>query len=194
VNLSFGGPVPVGSYGCGWSPECQEANRLMASGVVVCVAASNDGYKTIATATAEGNLQWFSAFLAIGISDPANAAEVITVGSTHKEDPHAYGPSYFSSRGPTGDGRPKPDCLAPGEKIVSARWGTADETIEMSGTSQATPHVSGALSLFLSAKPEFIGRSREVKEILLASCTDLGRDRYFQGAGLVNVLRMIERV
>jgi len=193
VNMSFGAPVAVGSYGCGWSPECQEANRLMASGVVVCVAASNDGHKVLATVSG-GKLELFPAYLDIGISDPGNADEVITVGSTHKGNPHAYGPSFFSSKGPTGDGRVKPDCVAPGEKIVSAEAGTKEGTVEKSGTSMATPHVSGAIALFLSAKPEFMGRAREVKQILLGSCTDLNRDRYFQGAGLIDVLRMIQSV
>ncbi len=58
----------------------------------------------------------------------------------------------------------------------------------------ATPHVSGAIALFLSVKREFIGRAREVKQVLLRSCTDLRRDRYFQGAGLVDVLRMTQSV
>jgi len=193
VNMSLGGPVEVGSYGCGQSPECQEVNRLVDSGVVVCVAASNDGHKVMATVEA-GNLQLFSTFLDMGISDPGNAEEAITVGSTHKDNPHTYGPSFFSSKGPTGDGRLKPDCVAPGERIVSAKAGTADEMIERSGTSMATPHVSGAIALFLSAKREYIGRAREVKQILLRTCTDLNRDRYFQGAGMIDVLRMIQCV
>ena len=193
VNLSLGGPVQVSSYGCGQSPECQEADRLAASGVVVCVAASNDGYKVLAT-VAGGELELFPSYLDIGISDPGNAEEVITVGSTHKANPYAYGPSFFSSKGPTGDGRLKPDCLAPGEKIQSAQAGSGDKEVEMSGTSMATPHVSGAIALFLSAKREFIGRAREVKQILLRSCTDLNRDRYFQGTGMVDVLRMIQNV
>lgn len=193
VNMSLGGPVPVPSYGCGWSPECQEADRLVASGVVVCVAAGNDGYKVLATVP-HGELRLFSTYTDIGITDPGNAEQVITVGSTHKSSPHAHGPSYFSSKGPTGDGRRKPDCVAPGEKIVSALAGTKKGTIEMDGTSMACPHVSGAVALFLSAKPEFKGRAREVKQVLLDSCTDLDRDRYFQGAGLVDVLRMIQSV
>jgi len=157
VNMSLGGAVSVGSYGCGWSPECQEANRLAQSGVVVCVAAGNDGHKTLATAP-QGKLQLFSTYMDVGITDPGNAEEVITVGSTHKESPHAYGPSFFSSKGPTGDGRVKPDCLAPGEKIMSALAGSGNDAVEMDGTSMATPHVSGAIAVFLSAKPEFKGR------------------------------------
>jgi len=192
ANLSLGGAVPVGSYGCGWSPECQEANRLMASGVVVCIAAGNDGHKSLATVGAQNNLVIYKSYLDLSITDPGNAEAVITVGSTHKTQPHNYGPSFFSSKGPTGDGRCKPDCLAPGEKIVSAKAGGG--TIEMDGTSMATPHVSGAIALFLSVKTEYMGQAPLVKKILLDSCTDLGRDRYFQGAGLIDILRMIQSV
>jgi subtilisin family serine protease len=141
-----------------------------------------------------GKVEVFPTFIDLGITDPGNAEDVITVGSVHKDKPHAYGPSFFSSKGPTGDGRFKPDCVAPGEKINSALAGSGDKTVEMDGTSMATPHVSGAIALFLSAKPEFKGRARDVKEILLKSCTDLKRDRNFQGAGLVDVLRMIQSV
>lgn len=194
ANLSLGGPVPVGSYGCGFSPECQEANHLVDSGVVVCVAASNDGYKTLATITSGNELEYLPTFLDMGISDPGNAEKVITVGSTHKAFPHQYGISYFSSKGPTGDGRFKPDVVAPGERIKSAGIKNKRDAVELSGTSMATPHVSAAIAQFLSVKQEFIGCPDKVKEILMSTCTDLGRDRYFQGAGLIDVLRMIQAV
>lgn len=194
ANLSLGGPVPVGSYGCGFSPECQEANHLVDSGVVVCVAASNDGYKTLATIASGNELEYFPTFLDMGISDPGNAEKVITVGSTHKASPHQYGISYFSSKGPTGDGRFKPDVVAPGERIKSAGIKNKHDTVELSGTSMATPHVSAAIAQFLSAKQEFIGCPDKVKEILMSTCTDLGRDKNFQGAGLIDVLRMIQSV
>lgn len=183
ANLSLGGPVPVGSYGCGFSPECQEANRLVESGVVVCVAASNDGYKTVATIGDGNELEYFPTFLDMGISDPGNAEKVITVGSCHKTYPHKYGISWFSSKGPTGDGRFKPDVIAPGEQIKSAGIASKQEEVQKSGTSMATPHVSGAIAQFLSVKRELIGCPDEVKEILMKTCTDLKRDRYFQGAG-----------
>jgi len=191
VNLSLGGPVPVKSYGCGWSPECQEANTLVNSGVVVCAAASNDGYKILATISQENDLEYFPTYMPLGISDPGNAEEVITVGSTHSEFPHRYGPSYFSSKGPTGDGRFKPDVLAPGERISSA-WPASAELVALSGTSMATPHVSGAIAQFLSVKSEFIGLPRQVKQRLMASCVDLGRDRNFQGSGMIDVLNFIQ--
>ena len=59
----------------------------------------------------------FESYAAFSITDPGNADGVITVGATHRYWPHTYGVSFFSSRGPTGDGRLKPDLVAPGERI-----------------------------------------------------------------------------
>ena len=58
----------------------------------------------------------------------------------------------------------------------------------------AAPHVSGAIASFLSIKKEFIGRPDHVKEIFLSTATDLKRDRYFQGHGLVDLMRAIQSV
>jgi hypothetical protein len=134
----------------------------------------------------------------LSIGDPGNLEEGITVGSVHKLNPHTYGVSYFSSRGPTADGRMKPDLVAPGERILSAaHTAAADATaekdlyVEMSGTSQAAPHVSGLLAGFLSVRREFIGYPDRVKRILLDHCTDLERDRYIQGHGMPNLVKML---
>src|SRR5213595_3713673 len=133
-----------------------------------------------------------AAGLALSINDPGNAELAITVGATHRDMPHTYGVSYFSSKGPTGDGRPKPDLVAPGEKILSCAAGAKlAETrtegvpdalyVDDSGTSMAAPHVSGTIAAFLSVRREFIGDPERVKEIFLSNTIDLRRERSFQG-------------
>ena len=198
ANVSIGGAVPVGSYGVGASPVCQEANRLMHSGVVVCIAAGNSGHQQFLIPTVDANgdpvVGFHDSFMDLSIEDPANAQDVITVGSVHTENPHTYGVSFFSSKGPTGDGRAKPDVVAPGEKIWSAHHNDNSGLVEMSGTSMATPVVSGVIALLLSRYPEFKGQTQRVKELVMETAIDLGRDRYFQGAGLVDALRLLQAV
>ena len=193
VNLSLGGNFDPSVFGCGHSPLCNELRRLWRQGVVVVLAAGNEGYAVLQS---EGGA--VHANMALSIGDPANLEEAIAVGSVHKERPHTYGVSYFSSRGPTADGRQKPDLVAPGERINSCRHdfrktGKAadDFYVAMSGTSMAAPHVSGLIASFLSARREFIGYPDTIKELLLASCIDLKRDRPQQGAGMPNLTKML---
>jgi serine protease AprX len=128
----------------------------------------------------------------VSITDPGNAERVITVGATHGDKPHTYGVSYFSSRGPTGDGRTKPDLVAPGERIFSPVPEAGIQSKD--GTSQAAPHVSGACALLMARHPELMGQPTRVKQVIVDNCTDLGRERSFQGAGMVDVLRTIQAV
>jgi subtilisin family serine protease len=196
VNMSTGCPFEPEWFACGQSPLCVEVDRLVRSGVVVVVAAGNSGYGLAQSETAE----FISAGLDMTIDDPGNAESAITVGSTHRDSPHIYGVSYFSSKGPTGDGRIKPDLVAPGEKIVSCATGKLRESqkdcnyIEHSGTSMAAPHVSGVIAAFLSVRREFIGQPEKIKEIFVTTATDLKRDRCFQGAGLVDLMRALQSV
>lgn len=177
----------VRNYGCGQTPVCKESDSLVASGVVVVAAAGNRGFNRLRTETGfVDTYSWSS------ITDPGNAEAVITVGATHRSRPHSFGVSYFSSRGPTGDGRQKPDLVAPGEKILAPYPGVMVQADN--GTSMAAPHVSGAAALLLSRYPEFIGQPARIKEILCSTATDLGRRREFQGAGLVDVLRAMQAV
>jgi serine protease AprX len=203
VNLSLGYGFLADWFGCGQSPLCLEVNRLVLSGVVVVVAAGNSGYVTLNES--QSDVTQFSA--AITINDPGNAEKAITVGSTHRDSPHTNGISYFSSRGPTGDGRPKPDLVAPGERITSAAGGQnlkniqsaqfpdydgAAVYIEDSGTSMSAPHVSGAIAAFLSVQREYVGKPDDVKQIFKSSATSLNRDPSFQGAGLVDLMRALQ--
>jgi serine protease AprX len=203
VNISAGFPAHPTWYACGQTPLCVEINRLVKSGVVVVVAAGNSGHvvtflSPIAT-TEAGQM--------LSINDPGNADLAITVGSTHRQSPHTFGISYFSSKGPTSDGRRKPEVVAPGEKIISSASsqrpenatlpglnGVRFEYIEDTGTSMAAPHVSGVVAAFLSVKREFVGQPEKVKELLTQSAMDLGRDTNFQGAGLVDLMKLIQSV
>jgi subtilisin family serine protease len=200
VNMSLGYEFEPEWFACGQSPLCVEVDRLVRSGVVVVVSAGNSGYGRVAADQGVAR-----AGLDMTIDDPGNAELAITVGSTHRDSPHIYGVSYFSSKGPTGDGRIKPDLVAPGEKILSCAAGRRREEmeqlvggdchyLEQSGTSMAAPHVSGIIAAFLSVRREFIGQPERVKEIFLSTTTDLKRERYFQGSGLVDLMRAIQSV
>ena len=184
VNISMSIPHKVRTYGCGATPVCVACDRLVGAGVVVVTAAGNRGWNEMEVG--------FGNFVSSSITDPGNARQVITVGSTHAARPHVYGISYFSSRGPTGDGRIKPDVVAPGERITGPIRGNADT--ELDGTSMAAPFVSGAAAMLLSRHRELIGDPDRVKQILLDSATDLGREKYFQGHGLVDVLRALQSI
>ena len=187
ANLSLSIPHNVYNFACGRTPICNECERLIECGVTVVAAAGNLGYHRFETA--KGSYEGYAAF---SITDPGNAESVITVGSTHRFWPHTYGVSFFSSRGPTGDGRMKPDLVAPGERIRSTirpgEWGFE------SGTSMAAPHVSGAAAMLMARYPELIGQPRQIKQILCGSATDLGRERSFQGNGMLDVLRAMQAI
>jgi serine protease AprX len=187
ANMSLSILHDVVNYACGRTPVCEEATRLVDSGVVVVAAAGNEGHIRYITPSGESD-----GFAYISITDPGNAEDVLTVGSTHRYRPHSYGVSYFSSRGPTGDGRVKPDLVAPGEKIKSPI--TEGGVDSKDGTSMAAPHVSGAAALLMARHRELVAEPRRIKQILCSTATDLGRERYFQGAGMVDILRALQSV
>ena len=188
VNMSLAIRHNVRNYACGRTPVCLEAEALVANGVVVVAAAGNRGYQSYQLADST----IFESYAASSITDPGNAEGVITVGATHRQWPHTYGVSFFSSRGPTGDGRLKPDLLAPGEKITSCVPGGRQD--QMDGTSMAAPHVSGAAALLMGRHQELKGQPARVKQILCETATDLKRERSFQGHGMVDVLRAIQSI
>ncbi len=79
------------------------------------------------------------------LKNPENAKNLLAVGATQRvpnQETHCYG-----GQGPTADGRRKPEIFAPGCSTMSSYWNTTCSTRSSSGTSMATPAVSGAAML-----------------------------------------------
>lgn len=162
INLSLGGIGP-----CNGTDALSElCDAAVEQGVVVCVAAGNAGPG------------------AATVGPPGCARQVITVGASTDRDEVAG----FSSRGPTLDGRVKPDLVFPGVGIVSCRargtsMGTpvGEHYTTASGTSMATPHASGTAALLLEAAPSLT--PAQVKALLQQTAVNLGLDPNTQGSG-----------
>ena len=171
LNLSLGSGV----NGDGTDPISVAVDWATDRGVVVVVAAGNSGPEKYT------------------VTRPGVARGSITVGATDKQDEIAD----FSGRGPTSDSRLKPDLLAPGFGIVAA---LAEEGIykpingrytSLSGTSMATPHVSGAAALLLRAHPDW--DPLMVKSALMNTSLPLvGPALLDQGAGRVRVQQAVD--
>lgn len=93
------------------------------------------------------------------------------------------------------DGGPQVDIAAPGSNVLSTTYANDSSYGNMSGTSMATPHVSGALALALSCAPAGTTRAT-VTNALYSTAEDLGtagRDDFF-GYGLARVDRLVSTV
>lgn len=106
------------------------------------------------------------------IGSPADAVGSMGIGAIHPWDWEAGEIADYSSRGPTTDGRVKPDLAAP-SGVSTASYGKGG----FFGTSAALPHVAGAAALIKSANPSY---SRDdLWNALIAATVDidaLGRD------------------
>ncbi len=151
MSLSLGGPVVIpGATNNGASSISQALDVAVEAGIVTVVAIGNGN---LGIAAHPGS-----------VSFPGDSVKAITVGSVN--DDHSR--EIYSSRGPTGDGRLKPDVMAPGGAIMSAQAGSGDGYVSYSGTSMATPHVAGVAALMLQANPDVSPTSSTdyVKQIL----------------------------
>ena len=169
ISLSLGGS------GDPDDPISKAIDNAVKEGVVAVIAAGNSGpYEQ-------------------SIGSPGTAREAITVGAVEKCDTIAD----FSSRGPVvweNGILLKPDLMAPGVEICAAQFDDwlddrvckDDKHIAISGTSMATPHVSGAAALLLQSHPEW--SPEIIKSALMSTSLDLGLSPIAQGAGRINVL------
>lgn len=191
ISMSLGGTA---SY---YDPEAQLIDALTKYyGVTFVVAAGNSGdYGPYTVAT------------------PGISLAAITVAAAQKPvDNLPMDIVYFSSRGPTITNLTiKPDVAAPGVAIIAALsqyWGYSPYwdldpyyTI-MSGTSMATPHVSGAVAVIKSAHPDW--NTWMIKSALMSTATWLDYRRYSswypptpatvyeQGGGFINVTAALQ--
>jgi serine protease AprX len=151
INLS------LGESGCsaGTDAASLAVNNAEAAGLVVAVAAGNDGPGTCT------------------VGSPAAAAAALTVGAMADTAAVGFAQAEFSSRGPTADGRIKPDISAPGVNITSAAANTATGYAEYSGTSMATPFVAGVSLLMRDSNPTLT--PSQVRDAMTATAIDWGR-------------------
>ncbi|MDH3337181.1 MAG: S8 family peptidase [Gammaproteobacteria bacterium] len=189
VNLSLGKVISESNE---TDPLVIAVENLWDAGMVVVVAAGNDGH-----------------YGSMTVTSPGNSRKVITVGSltdngtgTDFSDDYV---SSFSSTGPTiGDYVLKPDLVAPGNRVVAAiptgsvlavslpervktcvATGCSSEYLEMSGTSMATPMVSAAAALMLDKDPSLTPAT--VKARLMRSAMKINADPSESGAGLLDI-------
>lgn len=100
--------------------------------------------------------------------------------------------SAYSSRGPTRDGRIKPDLVAPGQSVMAASNGTTDGYVAMSGTSMASPFAAGTAALVLAADPEL--SPAQLRDVLVRTTDDWGLEGIDidYGAGRLNALLAVQ--
>lgn len=119
----------------------QAATMASEKGIIVCVAAGNDGNSKKANY----------------ISCPGDAEKIITVGGVDYDREH----TSFSSYGPSYDKRIKPDLCAKARYVYLAK--ANNEFTRSNGTSFATPIMAGAVACLLQANP-----NKTVEEIIEA--------------------------
>jgi len=180
ISMSLGSSTPSD----GQDSISQSVNSAVLNhGKVVVVAAGNSGDEPRT------------------VGSPGAAEQALTVGAVAEWSAasgaanHSDGVylAYFSSRGPTLDGRTKPDVGAPGVSITAAEAGTAAGYVTFSGTSMATPFVSGSVALALEAAPGWTpADARGAVEGTAQDRGPAGKDADW-GAGLLDGYAVVAR-
>lgn len=145
----------------------KKVNELWNAGIVVVASAGNKGPEPFS------------------ISAPGNSRKIITVGYHSRKSNSSIGPTYHCIK--------KPDVVTPGNQVISCSnlYASQNAYTKKSGTSMATPVVSGSIALLLSKYQEHKLSPKEVKIRLKNSCTDLNLPHNSQGWGLLNVEKLL---
>ena len=175
VNMSLGNDSAAND---GMSPETRAVDWAVEQGITFVTAVGNEG------ASPDGFMYGSGT-----VTPPGDTINGISVGAVDKSLKLAD----FSSRGPTSDGREKPDVVAPGVNICSTKLN--GEYMPMSGTSMAAPHVTGTAALLIQLYKELYSRKVihniltpiDIKRAIKAGAIDLGFDGNSQGTGIVNI-------
>ncbi len=172
LNLSLGSPA---NNSINSDPLVRAVEAAVKAGLTVIVAAGNSGPS------------------AKTILSPGNSPNVITVGAVDdKRTPDINDDTIanFSSRGPTKEGLRKPDVVAPGVSIMSLSNKSSDGYAASSGTSMATPLVSGSAALIYSKYKNLT--PSQVKTMFTSSCSDLKDKQENQGAGIIDLKKLFK--
>ena len=137
------------------------------------------GVLTFTAAGNEGNNSWKY------VDAPADAFNVIAVGAVYNDNIIAP----FSSRGPTYDGRIKPDVVAQGVNVYGANASASDAYYYEDGTSAATPIASGIGALLLSAFPNLT--NVQARNILLETSDNYSNPNNDIGYGLLSAKKAL---
>lgn len=137
-------------------------DRAASRGVIVVTSAGN-----------EGSSEWQF------VTAPADADSVITVGAVTPSGDWAS----FSSRGPTADGRIKPDVVAQGTEMVVAQPGDGYATFG-SGTSFSAPLATGVVAQILQAQPSLT--PTQMRDLLRATASQSSAPDNVLGWGLID--------
>ena len=139
------------------------------------------GVLTFTAAGNEGNQAWYY------VDTPADGLHIIAVGAVDANNNVAG----FSSRGPTYDGRIKPDVVAQGVNVYGAAVVNGFNAYGYnSGTSAATPIASGCGALLLSAFPYLT--NIQARNILLETADNYSTPNNDRGYGLISAEKAIE--